>query len=87
MRVKLVYIYVWRSGKLSFQSSTIGDRMRAFLVLNILVLVLGIGYGFRVNDVLEETQRQTSVNDNIPAVNALLTSRKWWFWLQKLMHQ
>ena len=51
--------------------------MRAFLVLNILVLVLGIGYGFRVNDVLnalggvvEETQRQTDVNDNIPAVFA-----------------
>ena len=51
--------------------------MRAFLVLNILILVLGIGYGFRVNDVLkvfegvvEETQRQSDVNDNIPAVFA-----------------
>merc|ERR1719444_525069 len=51
--------------------------MRAFLVLNILILVVGIGFGFRVNDVLkvfegvvEETQRQSDVNDNIPAVFA-----------------
>ena len=51
--------------------------MRAFLVLNILILVLGIGYGFRVNNILEvfegiveETQRQSDVNDNIPAVFA-----------------
>lgn len=51
--------------------------MRAFLVFNILILVLGIGYGFRVNEVLdaiggvvEDTQRQSDVNDNIPAVFA-----------------
>ena len=62
---------------MSVQSSTIGGRMRAFLVLNILILVLGIGNGFRVNDVLkvfegvvDETQRQSDVNDNIPAVFA-----------------
>merc|ERR1712004_397106 len=59
------------------QSSTIGSRMRAILILNILILVLGLGYGFRVNDVLDalggvvqETQRQSDVNDNIPAVFA-----------------
>ena len=47
------------------------------MVLNILILVLGIGNGFRVNDVLkvfegvvDETQRQSDVNDNIPAVFA-----------------
>ena len=51
--------------------------MRVFLVFNILILVLGIGYGFRVNEVLdaiggvvEDTQRQSDVNDNIPAVFA-----------------
>ena len=59
------------------QSSTIGGRMRTFLVLIVLILVLGHGNGFRVTDVLnalggvvEETQRQTDVNDNIPAVFA-----------------
>jgi len=47
------------------------------LVLNILILALGIGYGFRVNDVLdtlggivEDTQRQSDVNDKVPAVFA-----------------
>ena len=51
--------------------------MRAFLVFNIFILVLGMGYGFRINDflnifggVVEETQRQSDVNDNIPAVFA-----------------
>lgn len=51
--------------------------MRALFTLNILILVLGIGYGFRVKDLLnvlggvvEETQRQSDVNDNIPAVFA-----------------
>ena len=51
--------------------------MRAILILYILILVLGLGYGFRVNDVLDalggvvqETQRQSDVNDNIPAVFA-----------------
>merc|ERR1719242_1193463 len=51
--------------------------MRAILILNILIPVLGLGYGFRVNDVLDalggvvqETQRQSDVNDNIPAVFA-----------------
>ena len=47
------------------------------MVLNIFILALGIGYGFRVNEVLdaiggvvEDTQRQSDVNDNIPAVFA-----------------
>ena len=51
--------------------------MRAFLVLHIFILVVGIGHGFRLNDFLnvlgvgvEETQRQSDVNDNIPAVFA-----------------
>ena len=51
--------------------------MRAILILYILILVLGLGHGFRVNDVLdalggvvEQTQRQSDVNDNIPAVFA-----------------
>ena len=51
--------------------------MRSFLVLNIFILALGIGYGFRVNDVLdtlggivEDTQRQSDVNDKVPAVFA-----------------
>ena len=49
--------------------------MRAFLVFHIFILIVGIGYGFRLNDFLnilgvEETQRQSDVNDNIPAVFA-----------------
>ena len=59
------------------QFSSICCRMRAFLALNIFILALGIGYGFRVNDVLdtlggivEDTQRQSDVNDKVPAVFA-----------------
>ena len=51
--------------------------MRTFWVLNIFLLVLGIGHGFRVNEVLDairgvvdDTQRQSDVNDNVPAVFA-----------------
>ena len=52
--------------------------MRAVLVLNILILTLGIGYGSWVSDVLkalgwdvEDTQRQSDdVQDNILAVFA-----------------
>mgnify|MGYP001496083047 CR=1 FL=1 len=54
-----------------------GCRMRTFLVLNIFILALGIGHGFRVNEVLDairgvvdDTQRQSDVNDNVPAVFA-----------------
>ena len=72
-----LYSYRAQQGLLASQSSTIGGRMRAILILNILILVLGLGYGFRVNDVLDalggvvqETQRQSDVNDNIPAVFA-----------------
>ena len=66
-----------RDDLMSDQFSSICCRMRAFLVLNILILALGIGYGFRVSDVLdslggivEDTQRQSDVNDKVPAVFA-----------------
>ena len=55
------------------------DRMRAWIVSCVLMLALGLATSFRVNDVIEtfedfvedeNLERQSDLNDNIPAVFA-----------------
>ena len=61
------------------QSPQIAYRMRVWIVANVLMLALGLATSFRVPDVIEtfedfvedeNLERQSDLNDNIPAVFA-----------------
>ena len=61
------------------QSARNLDRMRVWIVSCVLMLALGLATSFRVNDVIEtfedfveddNLERQSDLNDNIPAVFA-----------------